>query len=197
MAYEWQPYNKLRTHIFESIYTLLRHHLDPKIQYNNISQLDYYINKLPHERRMQVNILLKTMNLLDASSLEDKEKSIILTALSYYIHQQIKNNVKYKIIFSPLRSNFFQSLTTSLNLKENNQPDEDEEKMMYEKLSVFLKSYVYNEGDPLKGYKMFSLFKEIKEYSVEDHIIELKERILVLEKSIIEREKYNIALSSI
>jgi len=137
------------------------------------------------------------MNLLDASSLEDKEKSIILTALSYYIHQQIKNNVKYKIIFSPLRSNFFQSLTTSLNLRENNQPDEDEEKMMYEKLSVFLKSYVYNEGDPLKGYKMFSLFKEIKEYSVEDHIIELKERILVLEKSIIEREKYNIALSSI
>ncbi|MDP3268368.1 MAG: hypothetical protein Q8M40_04900 [Legionella sp.] len=197
MAYEWQPYIKLRINIFESIYTLLRHHVDSKVQYNNLSQLEPYINKLPSERRMQVNILLKTMTLIDVSSLDVKEKSIILTALSYHIHQQIKNNVKYKMLLSPSRSIFFQSLTTSLNLKENNEPDEDEEKMMYEKLSVFLKTNVYNEGDPLKGYKMFSLFKEIKEYSVEDHIIELKERILQLEKSIIEREKHSVSLSSI
>ena len=124
-------------------------------------------------------MLLKTVELLDKSNKEPKDKALILNAAAYFIRDKIK--VTYKRT-SPENSNLFNSLTTSLDLTTVNKPEQDESIEMYVALEKFFRSNVYKHSDPRKGYLDELPFssEKIKGYTVEDDIRYLIKTLLTM-----------------
>lgn len=125
--------------------------------------------------------MLKTIELLDNSSKEPEDKARVLNALAYYIRDQIAATYKYT---SPDNSDFYKSLTISLDLNKDNNPNREDLADMYSALEKFLRSHVYKNSDPRKGYLDKQPFA-IKHYSVVDDILELSDRVHKLRHEII------------
>jgi hypothetical protein len=167
MPFEIVAYELLKSNVQESINTLIRSHgEDP-------NKLGQSLKKLPDERRIQATFLLKSINLLDASTLKSDEKARVLNAATYYVRDEI--GLSYKWV-SPENSIFFNSLTNSLVLNKDNQPDRNDLVDMYGPLEKFIRSQVYKSCDPRKGYLDEQPYA-IKGYSVKEHIISIIKKL--------------------
>lgn len=143
MGFQLVAFDKLATAVKESIVTLLKYHgHDP-------SKLTESIKKLDTDRRIQSQWLLIITALLDTSREEPINKARILNAAVYYVRAQIA--LTYGKL-PPERSNFYNSLTTSLALTKENQPGIKDEEAMYSSLVQFIRSNAYNSGNPSEGY---------------------------------------------
>ncbi|KGP63545.1 hypothetical protein EP47_05305 [Legionella norrlandica] len=180
MSFELVAYDLLQKRIKESIITLIKsNNKKAKI---NPDKLEDSVKEVSEERQPQVMVLLKTMDLLDKSSLPNEEKARVLNAFAYYIREQIA--ISYGWI-SPERSNFYNSLTTSLDLTKNNSPNDQDLYAMYFALEEFLRTNVYNNADPIKGYLVEQSFA-IEKYSAVKDIRDLVQKVSELKLKIIE-----------
>lgn len=179
MGFQLVAFPKLCDSVRESVTTLLKDHgCDPAKQ-------DESIQQLPEQRRIHAQLLLKIVGLLEASNLPaDKiDKVRILNAAVYFVRDQIDESYKnVPTVFiglkNPVRSSFFNSLSTSLGLNKENLPVKDDLVELYSHFSKFLYSHVYVSGDPRKGYLAIQPFsnENIKGYSVEKDIKSLADK---------------------
>lgn len=187
MSFDLVAYEKLKGSIKESIITLIKSHNEKAKIIED--KLEESVKEVSEERQPQVLTLLTTISLLDNSSKPTEEKARVLNAIAYYIRDQIAATYKYT---SPENSDFYKSLTISLELTKDNNPNREDLADMYSTLEKFLRSHVYNKGDPRKGYleqQPFS-FKNhssasLKKYSVVQDIRELAGRVYRLRDEII------------
>ncbi|HAT1658172.1 TPA: Dot/Icm T4SS effector Lem14 [Legionella pneumophila] len=179
MSFELVAYEKLKGSIRESIITLIKSHNEKAKIIED--KLEDSVKEVSRERQPQVLVLLKTIELLDNSSKEPEDKARVLNALAYYIRDQIAATYKYT---SPDNSDFYKSLTISLDLNKDNNPNREDLADMYGALEKFLRSHVYKNSDPRKGYLDKQPFA-IKHYSVVDDILELSDRVHKLRREII------------
>lgn len=151
MSFDLVAYEKLKSSIEEAIETLIKHHKKEDLK------------DIPTERRVQAQVLLKTIELCDnikASTDEARKKqATILNAAVYYIHQQIEKTYNYS---SP-RSNFYNSLTTCLNLNNENKPSQNELFDLFSTLLIFQREHLFINGDARKGFLANQPF-DIKDY---------------------------------
>lgn len=175
MPFELVALDLLKASLKESIITLIKSHIKP-LPYDE-SKAEELIQKLPEERRVQVKFLQKTMLVLDKSppktELEGINQARILNAAAYYVRDQIAKTYNY---VSPERSTFFNSLTTSLNLKVDNQPVRNDLVDMYAALEEFMRNQVFKDGDPRKGIVKKHPYL-IRGYCVENDIISLATKV--------------------
>lgn len=148
-------------------------------------KLEESIEQLPTDRRIQATFLLKTIKSLDSLSSSSVEKARILNAAAYFTHQKIAKTYNW---VSPERSTFYNSLTTSLDLRKGNQPERDDLVDMYGPLEKFLRSNVYVSSDPRKGYLKKQPF-DITGYSVETDIITLSTQVQAWRVELIQSAK--------
>lgn len=169
MGFQLVAFELLGKHIRESINTEIKsHNLDPRNLKKSLSVLYY---KHP-ERSIQCQYLLVVLDSLSQSELKDKAR--VLNAATYYIRQQIFESYQGTLtsfFLSPVNSTLFNSLSTSLNLNNDNLPDSKDLLDMYVALESFMQSHVYEDCDSRKGYldpekQLFSAGK-IKGYKVE------------------------------
>ncbi|HAT7071949.1 TPA: Dot/Icm T4SS effector Lem14 [Legionella pneumophila] len=179
MSFELVAYEKLKGSIRESIITLIKSHNEKAKIIED--KLEDSVKEVSRERQPQVHVLLKTIELLDNSSKEPEDKARVLNALAYYIRDQIAATYKYT---SPDNSDFYKSLTISLDLNKDNNPNREDLVDMYSALEKFLRCHVYKNSDPRKGYLDKQPFA-IKHYSVVDDILELSDRVHKLRREII------------
>ena len=180
MAYQLIAFDKLCISVNECITALLKHH---GLEGSDQGKL---IEKLDKDRRIQVQFLLKIIEVLVNSKKDDLEKSQILTAAIYHIKDEIE--VSYKKYYgNPESSNLYNNLGTSLDLNKNNALEPYEKFKLYSSLNQFLRSIVYIDSEPGKGYLDLQLISkgQIKGYSVEKDIISLGNKLLVLDEDLI------------
>lgn len=178
MSFTLIAYDVLKLSITESIIKEVESKgLDPL-------KLEESIAKLPSDRRIQATFLLKTIEILDSSK-NSLEKARILNAATYFTHQKIAKSYNW---VSPERSTFYNSLTSSLDLRKGNQPDRDDLVDMYGPLEKFLSVNVYESGDPRKGYLKKQPF-DITGYAVETDIITLSTQVLTWRVEVIQSGK--------
>lgn len=166
MSFTLVAYDKLKNHIEEAIKTLVSHHKKETV------------GEIPDERRIQAQVLLKTIELCDRIKVsrddERKNQATILNAAVYYIHLQIENSYKGSYLTKPTNSNFYNSLTTSLDLSVNNTPSLIERHNLFDALNLFQREHMYKDGDAAKGVLPTQVF-DIKGYSIKDDNLALTE----------------------
>lgn len=180
MSFEYVAYDKLKASVKESIVTLIKHH-NPKHK-PNLDKLEDSVKEVSAVRQPQAYVLLKAIELLDKSGKSAEVKAHVLNALVYHIREKI-NTTEYGYV-SPERSNFFNSLTTSLELTVDNKPERDDLFEMYKHLSKFLCANTYNNSSPRKGYLPEQPF-EIEGYDIVADIRDLSKKIFELGDQII------------
>ena len=144
MSFQLVSYPLLVKHIEASLKTEVEHHRQ------NSQNLAAAIQNLPEERRIQAQYLLTVVECLKASDKSPEDKARVLNAAAYYVHAKIYSTYKY--LLSPERSTLYNSLTTSLNLNAENEPDSSDLLDLYEPLQHFMQAHVYKGADPRKGY---------------------------------------------
>lgn len=166
MSFTLVAYEKLKNHIEEAIKTLVSHHKKETV------------GEIPDERRIQAQVLLKTIELCDKIKVstddERNDQATILNAAVYYIHLQIENSYKGSYLTKPTNSNFYNSLTTSLDLSVNNTPSLIERRNLFAALDLFQREHMYKDGDAAKGVLSTQVF-DIKGYSIKDDNLALTE----------------------
>lgn len=181
-----QQYYLLRNNILTSILQEIQKHATKDLRkiITHDNMLDYLetLNKTP-TRKTQVQILLKTIELLDSSL--TRESYDVLRAMSYYICATIseeypKTGVS-SWIYSEESSNLLSTLKRSLGLLKVN-PENREIKSMYSTLQTFLCAMVYNESSPKQGYLDKQAFA-IDGFNVIEIIDNLGDQINVISKN--------------
>ena len=171
MPFTLVAYDLLKSSIVESINSLMKHH---KLDVNKPEESLF---KLPAERRVQSQFLLNTITLLDPLDKQPEDQARILNAAAYYVRSTISDIYKNSYaVKSPERSNFYNSLTTSLDLNKGNEPGLNDLVDMYGSLEKFIRSNVYKSSDPRKNYLKAQPYS-IEGYSVEDDIIALSSQV--------------------
>lgn len=154
MSFDLVAYEKLKSNIVEAVATLVKHHKKEAV------------DEIPTERRVQAQVLLKTIELCDkikASTDEGRKKqATILNAAVYYIHLQIEETYKRT---SPTNSNFYNSLTTSLELSRDNTPSQNELLDLFTALASFQREHIFIDSDARKGFLPTQVFN-IKDYCI-------------------------------
>lgn len=166
MSFTLVAYDKLKKDIEEAIRTLVSHHKKEAVK------------DLPGERRIQAEVLSKTIELCDkmkVSTDDDRKKqATILNAAVYYIHLQIKNSYKGSYLTQATNSNFYNSLTTSLVLSKDNTPSSIELRNLFAALNLFQRGHMYKDGDAAKGVLATQAF-DIEGYSIKADNLALTE----------------------
>ncbi len=176
MSFELVAYEKLKKSIFESIKSLILYYdRDHKIDPDNIKKS---LEILPQERRIQSEVFLRTIELLDPLSNELLKQTKVLNAITCYFRANIKERYRWT---SPTHSNFFNSLTTSLDITLDKEPNKNDLFEMYTALDEFLRSHVYKESNPRKGY-LESQYFDIEGYNVVTDIGALKTKLKEFEQ---------------
>jgi len=187
MSFELVALDLLKKSLKESIITLIKSHIKP-LPYDE-SKARELLEKLPEERKVQAKYLQRTMAMLDKSpprtELEGINQARVLNAAAYYVRDQIAKTYNY---ISPEGSTFYNSLTTSLNLKIDNQPARNDLVDMYAALEEFMRNQVFKEGDPRKGAIKKHLYL-INSYTVETDIITLATKVFEWRVEIITEAK--------
>lgn len=170
-------YGTLKKLIHQSINTLLKYH--GVIEPNALKD---------KSRRIQVHYLLKIIEILDKSPLRSEEsKKCVLNAAAYFIHIKIKESYENSTLAyfqNVTNSDFFNSITTALGLRDiNYYPNDNETTDLYDALLKFMESELYDEEGLKKGFKRNHSFSAIKGYLVEDDIKLLSKKLLVLKCS--------------
>ncbi|MBL7479104.1 hypothetical protein [Legionella bononiensis] len=184
MSFELVAFEILKTSIRESIGSLIRDHdknykIDP-------DKLWEATQILPEERRVQSQLLLKTIELLEKH--EDKvEAARVLNTLAFYIYEKIVGTYGgiYSFVLSSDNSSMKRYLGVSLNLTKTNTPGEIDLVDMYQSLVKFLSDNIYVAGDCRRGYLPYQPF-EIKGYKVEDDLKDLISKETNLRLSLID-----------
>ncbi|MGL5741837.1 MAG: hypothetical protein ACRCXC_04455 [Legionella sp.] len=171
MGFEYVEYDSLAKNIRESIATEIKSFgFDP----NNTKKGLRHLDKVYPERAIQCRYLLVVLDSLDKSDHEDK--TIILNADAFYVRAQIfasYQGIVTQKFLAPENSTLFNALTTSLNLTNENFPNNRDLLDMYKTIWSFMQANVYRDSDPDKGYlegdqQLFS--GKIPGYTVEDDL---------------------------
>lgn len=170
MSFELVAYLKLKDSIKESVKTLILDH-DSKHKINP-DKLMESTEILTGDRKVQAQLLLTAINLLDKST-DESEQARVLNTLAYYIYDKINASYNY---LNPERSCLFRSLTTALNITVDNKPKSVDLIDMYPSLKKFFSNHVYVDGDMRKGYLPTQPLA-IKGYIVENDIKDLGSKI--------------------
>lgn len=180
MPFQLVAYDKLKISVQESIKELVKYHK------GDINKLDESIEKnLPTDRRIQVQMLQKTISHLDtidkpehtpadkAKWMEFKAKT--LNALVIYIRDRIQKSYDKAYVGKPDNSTFFKSLGTALEISTDNSLSSDDFVELYNHLEKYILTQTYVEHKPSKGYLPSDkqLFSSIKDYEVSDDLKEL------------------------
>lgn len=209
MTYQLVAYETLKELIKQSIDTLLVEHKLKTAEEEKLS--DYARDKRVQglkgkhaERYIQSKYLLKVIESLDANAtLIEKDKSMIFNAAAYYIHAQIKTSYETGTLTyipiiggfftSPKKnsfggSGFYDSLGVALNLREGNQPDNQDTHVLYTALLQFMENEVYDPNSPIKVFKPNHCFTEeqIAGYKVGQDIKKLSKLQLELKGKFID-----------
>ncbi|MDI1352206.1 MAG: hypothetical protein PSV35_05455 [bacterium] len=181
--YELVAHEKLKTSIKESIKTLILHHKpDHKVE---LDKLDEAVLVLPTERRVQSQVLLKTIELTSVMKTGNEVETLLqartLNAAVYYTRAKIAESYTSR---SPQNSTLYHLLNTSLELTKTNQPDQNELVGMYSVLEKFLRQHVYKGSEPTKGYLDIQAFS-INDYSAIKDILDLGKKLLEMRTEII------------
>lgn len=177
MKFKLVAFDLLVNNVKVSINSLLIHHGIIKRHDLVEHELNDHVKKLPVARRQQCQWLLKVIDLLTKSE-RQANAELILNAAVYHVRNQIELTYRgclnqfFIYNASPDNSNLYNSLTTSLNITNNNAPGKDDLLQMYSELCRFLQQHVYHSGQVEKGYLAVQAFssKQIEGYSVEDDI---------------------------
>lgn len=175
MPFELVGYEVLKQSVRESIKTEIEaHHAHHTV---NIDKLEESIPLLHLPRKAQAQWLLKMISLIDALQVDVKKKAGILNAAVLYIREQIFQTYK---VASASRSGFYQSLTASLGINQQNKPDLKAEFNLYLQLKMFMLRHTYKNGNPTSGY-IDDAPLLIKDYDLEAELTALTRRVADLE----------------
>lgn len=191
MGYSLIAFTKLSLRVEQSIIALIDHHSQNEKKLCHVYDEKKIINlleQLPKERRIQAQFLMTVKHVLAGSNYVELEKTKIITGAAYFIREKIASTYR---LSSPEHSNFYNSLTTALDLHQSNQPQISDVHTLYTSLKDFLLSQIYNDSDPRRGYIEKHPFSSeiIKEYSVEEDIKFLAKESLILFEKIMDIEK--------
>lgn len=178
MPFDLVAYDKLKKSVLESIDAEIHKYspseqIDPKNREASVQVIPY------SDRRRQVRLLLKSMDLLDKES-DEVFKARVLNAVVYDITDQISKRCKdtYR---DPNNSTLYTSLVSSLELSKSNFPGDHCLYCMYNWLVSFLNKYVYVNSDFYLGYLPEQSFK-IPEYNVRNDLDRLTEQVFLFAK---------------
>lgn len=188
MSFTLVAHDKLKTSVIESIVSLIKHH--KKDHLVDPAKLQDSLPLLPDERRTHADFLLKVASLTDAMDTSSvpaaQKRARILNAAVFYLYDKIEQSYKGTGL-SPERSNFYNSLRTSLNIDKDNTPNDIDKKDMYTDLKSFLCMHTYKEGKSEKGYLDLQVFGSVFQYHVVNDIKDLSVQVATLEGSLIEK----------
>lgn len=179
MSFKLVSYELLKQNIQESISTeIISHNLNPA----DLKRALKSLRANSFQRAIQCQYLLAVSNCLEAAEIEE-DKMLVLNAAVYYVREQIKDSYQlytYGVSFfsSPENSTLYNSLTTSLNITNQNSPDPEDVLEMYTALEGFMRAQVYQDPDTGKVYREDHSFSEekIKGYKVESSIKDLVQK---------------------
>lgn len=164
-----EGYELIKLNVQKSIIALIRSYNGDPVK------LEESLQKVPADRRIQAIFLLKTIHLLDNSSLLSlDEKAVILNAAARSVGDEIEASYKWS---SPEGSTLYKKLK-ELVFNENNKLTQQDVVDRYGPLEKFMCSNVYVESDPRKGYLEQQPYS-IKGYSAKDHIKSLSATLFV------------------
>ncbi|MFI4962926.1 MAG: hypothetical protein ACHP6H_03615 [Legionellales bacterium] len=151
----------------------------------NAQDLPFAVIRLPDERRIQSDFLLKVIQTLKSSinAKFHEDQAQILNAAVYLVRDKIKASYG---VTSPTNSHLYNSLSSSLDLTKANSPDHSDLFKMYGFLERFLRANIYvtkdKVCDPENGYLATRPFDGILGYDVTDDILFLSEKLLQYKK---------------
>lgn len=179
MPFELVAYDRLKKSVLDSIDAVIHKYspleeIDPKNR-------EAYVHLIPNpDRRRQVRLLLKTIELLDKES-DESLKARVLNSVAYDVTDQIKIWCK-ETRRDPNNSTLYTSLVSSLELSKSNFPGDHCLYYMYNCMASFLSKYVYHNSDFYLGYRPEQPFK-IQDYNIREDLDRLSERVVLLAKN--------------
>lgn len=193
MSFQLVAYPVLKDKVNSSIEALLVYHRIPApSDAEKGKNLDSRIQQLTDpERRVQAQLLLKVIEILDAqlaaSTSETNSTKVltnanyVLNGLVYYVTERIFESY---VLRSANNSTFRNSLNTALDITEKNKPVREDLSLMYAALDRFLREQVYKKDAkgvpaPDHGYLETQVLGEqaIPNFKVENYLLDLTKRL--------------------
>jgi hypothetical protein len=155
MGFKFVPFNRLKASNQNAI--------------KNVYELSN--GKPPPTRLFPITMLIKTTEILaNKTDIEEKDKDILLNAMTFYIRDQIE--VEYRkgpYHSNPNNSLLYNCLGDTLNLSKDNQPDLSDMHLMYSSLLQFLSEEIYCDIDVIKDLQKCLLDYPTKKQSFFDY----------------------------